>query len=116
MHRSRIAPLPHRIRKSPVVVQIGQHVRRERPLYRALALRAKPARADGSMCGRLVRGTHCVYVCVCVCVRLRRQQQISPYFNPTYTRTGWLGQPPVLDRHEVVTIDGDVDTLRQATP
>ena len=37
-------------------------------------------------------------------------------FNPTYTRTGWIGQPPVLDRHEVVTIDGDVDTLRQATP
>ena len=28
----------------------------------------------------------------------------------------WIGQPPVLDRHEVVTIDGDVDTLRQATP
>ena len=55
--------------------------------------------------------------------RFRRQsdaflhcQQISPYFNPTYTRTGWIGQPPVLDRHEVVTIDGDVDTLRQATP
>ena len=44
------------------------------------------------------------------------QQQISPYFNPTYTRTGWIGQPPVLDRHEVVTIDGDVVTLRQATP
>ena len=46
----------------------------------------------------------------------RRIQQISPYFNPTYTRTGWIGQPPVLDRHEVVTIDGDVVTLRQATP
>ena len=30
------------------------------------------------------------------------QQQISPYFDPTYTRTGWIGQPPVLDRHEVV--------------
>ena len=44
------------------------------------------------------------------------QQQISPYFDPTYTRTGWIGQPPVLDRHEVVTIDGDVVTLRQATP
>ena len=43
-------------------------------------------------------------------------QQISPYFNPTYTRTGWIGQPPVLDRHEVVTDNGDVDTLRQATP
>ena len=47
---------------------------------------------------------------------LFQQQQISPYFNPTYTRTGWIGQPPVLDRHEVVTIDGDVVTLRQATP
>ena len=45
-----------------------------------------------------------------------QQQQISLYFYPTYTRTGWIGQPPVLDRHEVVTIDGDVDTLRQATP
>ena len=40
----------------------------------------------------------------------------SPYFNLTYTRTGWIGQPPVLDRHEVVTDNGDVDTLRQATP
>ena len=47
---------------------------------------------------------------------LVNKQQISPYFDPTYTRTGWIGQPPVLDRHEVVTIDGDVDTLRQATP
>ena len=27
-----------------------------------------------------------------------------------------IGQPPVLDRHEVVTDNGDVDTLRQATP
>ena len=44
------------------------------------------------------------------------KQQISPYFDPTYTRTGWIGQPPVLDRHEVVTDNGDVDTLRQATP
>ena len=42
--------------------------------------------------------------------------KLGPYFNPTYTRTGWIGQPPVLDRHEVVTINGDVDTLRQATP
>ena len=48
------------------------------------------------------------YVCLYI--------QVSPYFDPTYTRTGWIGQPPVLDRHEVVTIDGDVDTLRQATP
>ena len=24
------------------------------------------------------------------------------YFDPTYTRTGWIGQPPILDRHEVV--------------
>ena len=42
--------------------------------------------------------------------------QVSPYFDPTYTRTGWIGQPPILNRHEVVTIDGDVDTLGQATP
>ena len=42
--------------------------------------------------------------------------QSSPYFYPTYTRTGWIGQPPILNRHEVVTIDGDVDMLRQATP
>ena len=40
----------------------------------------------------------------------------SPYFDPTHTRTGWIGQPPILNRHEVVTIDGDVDTLGQATP
>ena len=42
---------------------------------------------------------------------VQQQQQISPYFNPTYTRTGWIGQPPVLDRHEAVTIGGDVVTL-----
>ena len=42
--------------------------------------------------------------------------QVSPYFDPTYTRTGWIGQPPILDRLEVVTDNGDVDTLGQATP
>ena len=42
--------------------------------------------------------------------------QSSPYFDPTHTRTGWIGQPPILNRHGVVTIDGDVDTLGQATP
>ena len=47
---------------------------------------------------------------------LHLNNKLGPYFNPTYTRTGWIGQPPVLDRHEVVTIDGDVVTLRQATP
>ena len=41
---------------------------------------------------------------------------LAPNFDPTYTRTGWIGQPPILNRHEVVTIDGDVDTLGQATP
>ena len=45
-----------------------------------------------------------------------QQQQISPYFDPTHTRTGWIGQPPILDRLEVVTDNGDVDTLGQATP
>ena len=39
-----------------------------------------------------------------------------PNFDPTHSRTGWIGQPPILDRLEVVTIDGDVDTLGQATP
>ena len=29
--------------------------------------------------------------------------QSSPYFDPTHTRTGWIGQPPILDRLEVVT-------------
>ena len=42
--------------------------------------------------------------------------QVSPYFDPTHTRTGWIGQPPILNRHEVVTDNGDVDTLGQATP
>ena len=42
--------------------------------------------------------------------------QSSPYFDPTHTLTGWIGQPPILDRLEVVTDNGDVDTLRQATP
>ena len=47
---------------------------------------------------------------------VERLSQSSPYFDPTHTRTGWIGQPPILNRHEVVTIDGDVDTLGQATP
>ena len=42
--------------------------------------------------------------------------QSSPYFDPTHTRTGWIGQPPILDRLEVVTDNGNVDTLGQATP
>ena len=57
------------------------------------------------------------------CLGWKQQQQLfgwniqsSPYFDPTYTRTGWIGQPPILNRHEVVTINGDVDTLGQATP
>ena len=41
---------------------------------------------------------------------------LVPYFDPTHTRTGWIGQPPILDRLEVVTDNGDVDTLGQATP
>ena len=49
-------------------------------------------------------------------VRGANNNKLVAYFNPTYTRTGWIGQPPVLDRHEVVTVDGDVVTLRQATP
>ena len=40
----------------------------------------------------------------------------GPYLDPTHTRTGWIGQPPILDRLEVVTDNGDVDTLGQATP
>ena len=35
-----------------------------------------------------------------------KYNKLGPYFNPTYTRTGWIGQPPVLDRHEVVTGNG----------
>ena len=54
--------------------------------------------------------------CARRCMYVMYVQQISPYFDPTYTRTGWIGQPPVLDRHEVVTDNGEVDTLRQATP
>ena len=48
--------------------------------------------------------------------RARIHIQSSPYFDPTHTRTGWIGQPPILDRLEVVTDNGDVDTLGQATP
>ena len=42
--------------------------------------------------------------------------QSSPYFDPTHTPTGGIGQPPILDRLAVVTGYGDLDTLRQATP
>ncbi len=70
---------------------------------------------------RMESGHHLGAAVVELCLRCLRQQQqiynkLGPYFNPTYTRTGWIGQPPVLDRHEVVTIGGDVVTLRQATP
>ena len=50
------------------------------------------------------------------------QQQSRRTRRPVLTvsedssRTGWIGQPPILNRHEVVTIDGDVETLGQATP
>ena len=84
------------------------------PLHRVVGAREKGESQRLSRCGW--PGGAC---CCCRRRRARRrrqQQQISPYFNPTYTRTGWIGQPPVLDRHEVVTIDGDVVTLRQATP
>ena len=39
-----------------------------------------------------------------VCMGVNNNNKFSPYFNPTYTRTGWIGQPPVLDRHEVVVV------------
>ena len=65
-------------------------------------LRAKPRRA--TRVGTLEHRGSTFYI------------QSSPYFDPTHTRTGWIGQPPILNRHEVVTIDGDVDTLGQATP
>ena len=36
-----------------------------------------------------------LYVCMLLLLLLyATNQQISPYFNPTYTRTGWIGQPP----------------------
>ena len=45
----------------------------------------------------------------------QQQQQISPYLTRhTLARAGLANR--LLDRHEVVTIDGDVVTLRQATP
>ena len=44
----------------------------------------------------------------------RLTRRLGP--DPTHTRTGWIGQPPILDRLEVVTDNGDVDTLGQATP
>ena len=46
-------------------------------------------------------------LCCCCCLR-NNNNKLGPYFDPTYTRTGWIGQPPVLDRHEVVTDNGDV--------
>ena len=41
----------------------------------------------------------------------------GPYFDPSTYRLARAGLANrLLDRHEVVTIDGDVITLRQATP
>ena len=57
-----------------------------------------------------------VFLALPVYAGRRAYIQSSPYFDPTHTRTGWIGQPPILDRLEVVTDNGDVDTLRQATP
>ena len=79
------------------------------PFDRSSASTDDSAARSGAMQG----GTMDVYVSVS---SSSSAIQVSPYFDPTYTRTGWIGQPPVLDRHEVVTIGGDVVTLRQATP
>ena len=49
-------------------------------------------------------------------------QRIQLYSYTRYTAystiqpPSGIGQPPILNRHEVVTIDGVVDTLGQATP
>ena len=72
-----------------------------------------------SVCDGGCRGVgRAAALCGAACRGVQQQQHIqsSPYFDPTHTRTGWIGQPPILNRHEVVTIDGDVDTLGQATP
>ena len=74
--------------------------------------------------GGSVKGSLLVRACVFrafpwvtfVIARIHTYIQSSPYFDPTHTRTGWIGQPPILDRLEVVTDNGDVDTLGQATP
>ena len=41
--------------------------------------------------------------------------QFSPLFSPYNTHYGLEGQPPVQYEHEVVTGNGEVDTLLQAT-
>ena len=46
---------------------------------------------------------------------VRACNQLVLYLAHEHTR-GLEGQPPVQYEHEVVTGDGDVDTLLQATP
>ena len=47
--------------------------------------------------------------------RDNQPNQLVLYLAHEHTR-GLEGQPPVQYEHEVVTGDGDVDTLLQATP
>ena len=50
-----------------------------------------------------------------VCRLTNTPNQLVLYLAHEHTR-GLEGQPPVQYEHEVVTGDGDVDTLLQATP
>ena len=70
--------------------------------YQYRPLKSRLVMADALSCARFRLEPVCMYVA--------DNNKLGPYFDPTYTRTGWIGQPPVLDRHEVVTIDSDVDT------
>jgi hypothetical protein len=51
-----------------------------------------------------------LYACSCKSYIQQQTTNSSPYFNPTYTRTGLA--KPVLDRHEVVSDNGDVQQKR----
>ena len=48
-------------------------------------------------------------------IQIQIQIQIESLHTRLYTHAGLEGQPPVHCGHEVVTGDGEVDTLLQAT-
>ena len=89
------------------------------PFYYPLPTQGRPALPRPGHAGERRLAVLLATVVVVVAVLLayiHTYIQSSPYFDPTHTRTGWIGQPPILDRLEVVTDNGDVDTLGQATP
>ena len=111
-HHTHGTPPTRRHRETSAVPSVLADGERPKSWARRAGGRSSSAAARGEPALALRDARKDVYVCCCCCcvyVCIHTYIQSSPYFDPTHTRTGWIGQPPILNRHEVVTIDGDVD-------